>query len=217
MYARKNGEQELTFFVSGMLWQRSLVMQDKETGSLWSHLLGKSMRGKLEGTQLETIPALLTDWQTWLKSHPNTTVLAMSRTTEMFTSKAFRNFRPFVVGMSRGDQAKAWGWDDLQKHSPVNDTFAGQPVVIEFDAESATPYIRDRRVDQQILTFIRKGDEIIDEQSKSTWDLQAGVCTAGDLQDRKLELLVGISSFRKAWNNFYPKSEFWKPEKRANQ
>ena len=53
MYATKVEDKRLTFFVSGMLWQRSLVMQDKETGSLWSHILGEAMRGSLKGTSLE--------------------------------------------------------------------------------------------------------------------------------------------------------------------
>ena len=47
MYASQVEEQTLTFAVSGMLWKRSLVMVDSETKTLWSHLLGKAMRGKL--------------------------------------------------------------------------------------------------------------------------------------------------------------------------
>ena len=45
MYAAEVGKQKLTFGVSGMLWNRSLVMYDKETGTLWSHILGEAMQG----------------------------------------------------------------------------------------------------------------------------------------------------------------------------
>ena len=45
MYAREAKGQTLTFQVSGMLWKRSLVMRDIETGSLWSHLLGVEKLG----------------------------------------------------------------------------------------------------------------------------------------------------------------------------
>ena len=48
MYARKTKERTLTFGVSGMLWNRSLVMYDRETKSLWSHMLGEAMQGRLK-------------------------------------------------------------------------------------------------------------------------------------------------------------------------
>ncbi len=45
MYDRKVKDQTLTFAVSGLLWNSSLVMLDQETGSLWSHILGTCERG----------------------------------------------------------------------------------------------------------------------------------------------------------------------------
>ena len=48
MYARKVGDQVLTLQVSGKLWNRSLVIRDIETESLWSHILGKCMDGDLK-------------------------------------------------------------------------------------------------------------------------------------------------------------------------
>ena len=38
---------ELTLVVSGMLWNRNLVMLDLETESLWSHILGEAKAGVL--------------------------------------------------------------------------------------------------------------------------------------------------------------------------
>ena len=45
MYARKVDNRTLTFGVSGLLVRNSLVMYDRETGSLWSHLSGKALDG----------------------------------------------------------------------------------------------------------------------------------------------------------------------------
>ena len=72
MYARTVDSKTLTLTVSGMLWNRSLVMQDKETGSLWSHLLGRAMRGDLQGQRLDRLPGLMTDWKTWRELYPQT-------------------------------------------------------------------------------------------------------------------------------------------------
>ena len=55
VYASEVGGKKLTFQVSGKLWNRSLVMRDLETGSLWSHILGECMEGELMGKKLELI------------------------------------------------------------------------------------------------------------------------------------------------------------------
>ena len=214
MYARKIGDQELTFVVSGMLWQRSLVMMDRETESLWSHLLGKSMRGKLKDTQLESLPALLTDWETWKRTRPETTVMLMRRTSKGFTREMYRELRGFVVGMSDGTHSKAWSFKDLEAHPIVNDTFGEQSIVVVFDRRSATPFVFDSHVDDRTLTFSQNEQgNIIDQQTGSAWDMEFGVAIAGKLKDKKLKPLVAISSFSKAWKDFHPESEYWRPDR----
>ena len=52
-----------------------LVMYDRQSGSLWSQLLGEAVEGELKGTKL----GYLTSWQTtredWKTLHPNTIAL----------------------------------------------------------------------------------------------------------------------------------------------
>ena len=213
MYARTYDQQELTFVVSGMLWQQSLVMRDLETKSLWSHLLGKCMDGDLQGARLETLPALLTDWQTWNRTHPETTVMLMRRSAHNFTRDMYRQLGDFVVGMSDGKNSKSWSFRDLNSHPLINDTFAEQPIVIAYQIQSATPFVFDRRVDQKTFTFIVKDGKIFDQETGSSWDLEFGVATDGEMKGKKLKALVAISSFRRAWSDFHPGSERWKPEK----
>ena len=57
MYDRQVKDQEVTLTVSGKLWNRSLVMQDTETKSLWSHILGEAMDGELKGVVLKSLPS----------------------------------------------------------------------------------------------------------------------------------------------------------------
>ncbi len=78
MHVRQVGDQTLTFIVSGKLWRNSLIMQDKETGSLWSHVTGECLEGDYLGTQLEMIPMVQTTWRQWSADHPETRVLKKS-------------------------------------------------------------------------------------------------------------------------------------------
>ena len=79
MYARRVAERELTFGVSGKLYRNVLVMYDRQTGSLWSHLLGSAFAGPLKGSRLRTVPAVHAEWEQWLRAYPGTVVLSKDR------------------------------------------------------------------------------------------------------------------------------------------
>lgn len=75
MHARRVGDRTLSFIVSGKLWRNSLIMQDRETGSLWSHVTGECLEGELAGTTLAQVPVVQTTWRAWRAAHPDTRVL----------------------------------------------------------------------------------------------------------------------------------------------
>jgi len=91
VYARQVGDRTLTFIVSGKLWRNSLIMQDRETGSLWSHITGECLEGQYVGTTLTMIPVVQTAWGQWLTDHPDTRVLEKS--SEIKSSRYERYFR----------------------------------------------------------------------------------------------------------------------------
>ena len=99
MYVGQIEEQKLTFVVSGKLWNRSLVMQDLETKSLWSHILGECMEGELKGQRLEIVPSSMTDWKSWKEQAPETTAVLMSRTSKNY-NRDFYKQKPsaFAIG-----------------------------------------------------------------------------------------------------------------------
>ena len=184
-------------------------MKDLETKSLWSHLLGKSMRGDLKDAQLKSIPSLLTDFETWARLHEDTTIMTMPPTDSRFTRGYYNNLEKYVVGMSNDAMAKAWAYPDLKSNPLLNDKFGEEPVVILFDAVSATPVIFDRTVEEQVLTFVRDGETYTDKESQSTWDLERGIATDGELKGKELVRRAAVPSFKVAWETFYPKSEYW--------
>jgi hypothetical protein len=206
VYARNVDDQTLNFSVSGMLWKRSLVMQDAETKSLWSHLLGKAMQGSLKGTQLQQIPSIMTDWATWRKRYPDTSVVNMDRTSEEFRREFYDDPRKFVLGVADG-APKAWSFVDLIERPIANDTYNGTPVVVAFDKASQTATVFQRRLGDQTLTFALVGGEVIDQQTKSQWDLVRGQATSGLLKGKQLKPVAAIVSYLTAWLNFHPGTE----------
>lgn len=207
MYAREVDRRVLTLAVSGMLWERSLVMIDQETGSLWSHILGTARQGPLRGKQLEQIPSVMTDWQSWSRAHPDGTVALLSRTSRDYATEFYRYPAHFVLGITRRGAAKAWSFDSLQRSPAVNDTFQDQPVVVLFDSDSVTARLFSRRVDGRTLTFEHRDGLFRDRASGSTWDPITGRAVDGPHRGAYLQALPAIVSYRHTWKVFHPQSK----------
>ncbi len=148
-----------------MLWNRSLVMIDRETESLWSQLLGTAQRGPLKGTELEILPAIMTDWKTWRELHPDTTAVILSRTSKNYRRQFYRNPARFVVGIAASGHARAWPLDQLLKTPVVNDSLDGTPLVVAFDGASRTAFLYTRRLECHELHLKERGKTMVDRES----------------------------------------------------
>ena len=183
-------------------------MMDLETKSLWSHLLGRAMDGKLKGTVLEVIPSDMTTWAAWRKSHPQTTVLDMSRTHRAYTKQFYNQPERFVIGMVDAGKAYHISLAALMK-TPVQPLEIGdQKLVAAFTAESTSARIFSRVVGDRLLTFQASGQsDMQDSETNSQWSRATGVCVKGSLAGKSLTPRAGIISYKKAWDVFHPNSQ----------
>ena len=209
MYARRVKDRTLTFYVSGLLWHRSLVMQDLETKTLWSHLLGRGMRGPLKDEKLEVIPSVMTDWESWRSRHPDTTVVTLPRTSARYRREFYRKPSRFVLGITVGGLARAWPFDQLLKQPVVNDQFAGEPVLVLFEPIGSTALAFRRTVDGRELHFEKRGDLLFDRETGSSWDPLTGQAITAGSQAMQLTPLPAVVSYRRAWLTFHPETQFW--------
>jgi hypothetical protein len=214
VYVREQSEKqpkELTFAVSGKLWNRSLIMIDSETKSLWSHLLGRAMEGELKGTELETVPSTMVDWKTWKVDHPETTVVALSRTSREFVRDFHDKPGRFVLGLRTLTEARAYSFDILRRRPVVNDKFDGEPVVLVYRPESAGGRAFVREVNGETLEFALSGTGALEDQKTgSRWNPETGTCEEGKWKGQQLREIPAIVSFEKAWKVFYPESDYFR-------
>jgi len=70
-----NGKN-LTFGVSGLLYQSDMLLYDRATDSLWSQIKGEAVTGPLMGARLKLLSSTQTTWAQWKKNHPETLVLS---------------------------------------------------------------------------------------------------------------------------------------------
>ncbi len=159
--ARANG-RELTFGVSGLLYQSDMLMYDRQTESLWSQIKMEAVTGPLLGAKLKLIPSLQTTWKHWQQQHPDTVVLSdetgFRRNYQIdpygsyYTSpdlmfdvaKQSRAFHPKekVIGVEYGKVKKAYPFKELAREkNPVKDLVNGKKIIIHFDKQSQTAVV----------------------------------------------------------------------------
>ena len=182
-------------------------MMDMQTRSLWSHILGEAMKGRLKGKLLTPILSDMATWDAWKRAYPETTVLAMPRTRhKAYTKEFYRDPNRFVVGFVGNRGMHHCSFATLNEHPLLNVDAGGLPLLISFDAQSTSVRIFSRRIDDMVLTFTTNGPTIRDEQTSSTWDRMSGVAIDGLLKGKSLSAHVGVVSYAKAWLTFHPDS-----------
>ncbi|MFH1404885.1 MAG: DUF3179 domain-containing protein [Patescibacteria group bacterium] len=78
VFERYVNNEIVDFGTSEKLLENNLVIYDRQTGSLWSQLLGRAISGDLEGRKLEQYPARTMTWAQWKIQYPLGAVLSRS-------------------------------------------------------------------------------------------------------------------------------------------
>jgi hypothetical protein len=221
VYARKLGGAEYTFQVSGKLWRNSLLMQDRETGSTWSHITGRAIDGPAKGASLKKLTSVETTWANWRSAHPETSVLKKS---EEVRSSHYQSYfeDPEKMGLFRAQ----WLMEKMPGKTLVYGAAVGPHAVAVTDAVfsdghvvmvdlGGTPVVVSRSNDGGVRAWVaRAADSDLDfevdpktgdvrDATGSTWDLVIGRSTAGPHQGLELETVAVTPIYWFAWSNFY--------------
>ena len=197
---------------------RSLIMRDVETESEWSHLLGKAMAGRLKGTELKPLITSMVTWRSWKEQYPETTVTTLSRTAGEFTDEFYRDKRSFVFGFVAEGKPYSLSMESISKavvHGfsvPKALATADGPkerfLVATYQESGTQTSLFSAVLDGKKLSFeVADEQHMRDSETGSLWTLTGGTAVSGPMKGRYLEPVVGIMSFTRAWNNFYPNQQ----------
>ena len=133
-----------------------------------------------------------------------------------------------VVGLAKGGDVVAFPYFRLKEQASgglaaVNETIGSQPAVVLWKAGTASALDRadiassrdvgaavaySRRVGGMVLTFISEGGTIVDQETRTTWNL-LGRATEGRLEGRSLKPVAATDSFWFDWAAFHPETRIW--------
>lgn len=215
-------------------------MYDHQTESLWSHLAGAAVVGPLKGAKLKPMQSIFTQWDNWKRLYPDTKVLSSGRNvffgslrdpyesyyrspdTGIIPTRLQDNRiypKEFVLGVVLNDKARAYPYSVLSREPVVNDSFQGVPLLVVFDAESATGVLFKRSLGGKTLSFKksprsdRKGLSLVDDATGSAWEGLTGKAVQGPLRGKQLEPLPATPSFWFGWVDHYPQTELYHTKK----
>ena len=219
--------QTLTFEVFG-LKDAVLIMIDRETGSIWTHLDGRAIQGPLEGKRMNIVPLPQMTWADWEKSRPDTLVLSPDTP---FAGR-YRSVRiarynqreagfgddrlasnALVIGVEVDGAFKGYPVERVGSVGVVNDTLSGQPIVIVYDTAAQSGLAFSRVVDGQVLEFYNSADEglkIRDRATNSIWEIQ-GLATEGSLTGMRLDFVSSFISEWYGWSGYHPETDIYEP------
>ncbi|MFB3043508.1 MAG: DUF3179 domain-containing protein [Nitrososphaerales archaeon] len=216
----------LSFGNTGSLYESAMVMYDKQTESYWWQVGGIAIQGPLEGTELTTLPSVISTWREWRETHPDTLVL--SRNTGFVRNYDVDSFagydrkdtppgwpvsrlderlapKEFVVGVSINGVAKAYPISILGE-SAFMDEVGGEHLLVITKASEKLGAVFHARIDGAPLTFFMEDGEIKDEETGSFWN-SAGIAVGGPLEGRRLTQVPNSTEFWFAWALAHPDTE----------
>jgi hypothetical protein len=196
-----NGET-LIFGNQGALFMNAMTWWDHKTGSVWSQVWGRALDGELKGTELELLPSQLVPWHTWKAEHPQT--LALKVDGPRLRRESF--YSGYVIGVTLGDAAMAFPYEQAEDAGIINDAVGSHPVVVHVNSEARSVHVYLRQVEDRVLTFEQDGEVVQDQETGSTWSMDQGLAVEGPLQGQALLPVPYIPAYPNSWRDFYPES-----------
>jgi len=227
VYARQVDGKSLHFGVSGKLIRNSLIMFDRETNTLWSHLTGEAIEGPLKGRMLEIIISDRSTWGVWRQRYPSAQIMRTDTTDDPYLSyysaqdtgiSSTRHQdgrlgpKERVVGVRLAGGVKAYAFNALRRERVVNDEVGGTPVVLVFDGRSESGAVYRRELNGALLIFQPTGTalQMRDRDTGSTWDGITGRALDGPMVGASLDPVPITYSFWFGWADFYPQTSLYK-------
>lgn len=115
--------------------------------------------------------------------------------------------KSWVLGVSLGDMARAYDWNELLAKGLINDSFGPGPVVLVVEKDSASYHGWSRRIAGRSLEFIisDSAELLKDKQTESLWNM-GGWCIEGPLKGNQLSRVPTYQEFWHSWRSFHPQT-----------
>ena len=219
----------LRFYLAGINNQ-NFLMRDRETGSWWQQITGKSIYGPMKGASLDLVLSDELTFGQWKSEVTGGQVLAaVAKDAKEYDSDwepevaklpvvisfpgTELKSRDVVVGLEMGGAARAYPWDAAVKQSPIMDHMHGTPLLLAVGPDGKSFRVFISRVGGQDAEFFLKGDSkdwaLMDTATASEWNFQ-GCAISGAAQGKCLEQVPALKDYWFDWRNYHAETTVYR-------
>ena len=205
------------------------MFEDETTKSWWQQATGVAIAGSLKGYHLEEIPSHQASLASWIRLHPNSTILqpdsnykddyndlanfdkgTIKGHLEKRDSASWKK-KSWVIGIKSNGFEKVYDWNDLLKNNLIEDTVGSQPVLLVLENDTSSFHAFNRVLQGQTLSFSldKTSAQLTDTNTHSIWTLN-GFCINGPYKNSQLETLAAYQEFWHSWKQFHPQTTQYK-------
>jgi hypothetical protein len=200
-------------------------MRDKETGSWWQQITGKAIYGPMKGASLDLVLSDELTFDEWRSEFAAGKVLAPIA---KFKKEYDPNWEPdvaklpvvisfpgtelksrdVVIGLTIGDTARAYPWDNFAKQSPVVDRVNGTPLLLVLGPDGKSFRVFVARIGGQDAEFFLQSNtdptqwSLLDTTTNSQWNFQ-GCAVSGAVQGKCLDRVPALKDYWFDWRNYH--------------
>ncbi len=215
------GKQE-TFRLVGMD-HFNAMFEDQSTKSWWRQSNGECIAGPLKGYKLQEITSEQAVLSAWSRVHPNTRILqpdpvfkekfdqmntydkGASKGSLTKRDKTSWSNKSWVLGVEDAGNSKTYDWNQLVVQRIIQDSIPNNPIVILLENDTASFHTYSRKMNNDVLSFLKNKDSIWDTNTGSLWNYD-GICIDGQLKGKVLTKVASYQEFLHSWEFFHPKS-----------
>lgn len=134
------------------------------------------------------------------------------------TASDTTNKSRLIIGVSIGDEAKAYPIEIIGYHHQVRDTIGGQPVMITYctvcrTGRAYSPFVEGKIEDFRLVGMDHFNAMFEDKTTKSWWQQATGVAVAGPLKGKQLPEIFSRQMSLADWIAIHPNTGVLQPDK----
>lgn len=191
------------------------MFEDKSTKSWWRQVTGEAIAGKLKGQVLPELSSTQMSLQQWVNLYPNTWIMQpdttfheeydstyeVGRLTGMLTRRDTLSWqdKSWVVGVSFGQESKAYDWNNLEQERIIYDILDNKPIAIILAPDNKSFVALQRQ--NELQQFAWRNDTLYDQQHGNGYNLM------GKSYDSSVPDLKKINAYQEywhSWRTFHP-------------
>jgi hypothetical protein len=209
IYSRMVDEDELIFGNTSALYESDMVMYDTASNSYWFQAEGVAILGERVNQTLDILPSVITTWEHWRTTHPDTLVLARPTSGQYHIDpfEAYtdylnngQNFFPIsatiladrrlnpgvhVLTVTVSGESVAFPLEDLAP-SATTTTIGDREIVVLADDEGNTGVAYFTELDNgSVVDLVYEDDVWVDTVTNSTFDI-SGRAISGNHEGQTL-------------------------------